>query len=160
MAAHGITGDDFAAIAGNLIQESRMNPQQVGDNGTSFGLAQWHAGRATEMEKYFGKPMAQITGAEQAEYLAQDLTSGKYSGVLSSMRGTKRLAEKTALFSKGYENPGDPQIDKRIGYAQQVQATAPVSATVNITVQGGANPHQDGVNAGHGFMSVIRNFIQ
>lgn len=36
----GLTREQASGIAGNLHEESALNPNIVGDNGTSFGIAQ------------------------------------------------------------------------------------------------------------------------
>ena len=41
----GYSKANASGIAGNLYTESKYDPQAIGDNGTSFGLAQWHKSR-------------------------------------------------------------------------------------------------------------------
>jgi|TARA_Y100000289_G_C3871664_1_gene123811 hypothetical protein len=41
----GYSKANSSGIAGNIFVESSYNPLAVGDNGTSFGLAQWHKTR-------------------------------------------------------------------------------------------------------------------
>ena len=41
----GYSKANASGIAGNLFVESSFNPTAIGDNGTSFGLAQWHKSR-------------------------------------------------------------------------------------------------------------------
>lgn len=42
----GYSREFAAAMVGHFERESNVDPTQVGDNGTSFGIAQWHNGRA------------------------------------------------------------------------------------------------------------------
>jgi hypothetical protein len=44
-----------AGIIGNLQHESSLDPNAVGDNGTSFGLAQWHADRWDALKNFAAK---------------------------------------------------------------------------------------------------------
>ena len=39
-------------IVNRLAKESSFNPLEIGDNGTSFGLAQWHNERAVGLFNY------------------------------------------------------------------------------------------------------------
>jgi len=48
----GYTKANASGIAGNLFVESSYNPLAVGDNGTSFGLAQWHKSRWDRLNKW------------------------------------------------------------------------------------------------------------
>lgn len=50
--AKGLTRQQAAGIAGNLLHESNFNPSAVGDGGTSFGIAQWHLGRGDAMKAW------------------------------------------------------------------------------------------------------------
>jgi hypothetical protein len=45
----------IAGIIGNLQHESSLDPNAVGDNGTSFGLAQWHADRWDALKNFAAK---------------------------------------------------------------------------------------------------------
>ena len=48
----GYTKANASGIAGNLFVESSYNPLAVGDNGTSFGLAQWHKSRWEKLNQW------------------------------------------------------------------------------------------------------------
>ena len=41
----GLTKEQAAGIAGNLFMESSFNTDVLGDNNSSFGIAQWHGPR-------------------------------------------------------------------------------------------------------------------
>jgi hypothetical protein len=45
----------IAGIIGNLQHESSLDPNAVGDNGTSFGLAQWHSDRWDALKNFAAK---------------------------------------------------------------------------------------------------------
>lgn len=97
-----------AAIIGNLMQESNLNPAAVGDRGASRGIAQWNmmAGRGR------GLP-SDLAG--QTQFLMRELERD-YPGVLRAMQG-KSIAEQTRIFSQGFEKPGDPQMANRVRQA-------------------------------------------
>ena len=48
----GYTKANASGIAGNIFVESSFNPTAVGDNGTSFGLAQWHKSRWDRLNEF------------------------------------------------------------------------------------------------------------
>jgi hypothetical protein len=48
----GYSKENASGIAGNIFVESSYNPLAVGDNGTSFGLAQWHKSRWDSLNKW------------------------------------------------------------------------------------------------------------
>lgn len=66
-------------ILANIKSESNFRPSAVGDNGTSFGICQWHLGRGTNMKAFCGSNWANNLSG-QVEYLMHELqTSYVYS---------------------------------------------------------------------------------
>ena len=51
----GYNPTQVAGILGNLQHESGLDPNVVGDNGTSFGLAQWHSDRWNALKNFAAK---------------------------------------------------------------------------------------------------------
>ncbi len=50
--AKGLSDEAAAAVLGNIQAECNFRLTAIGDNGTSFGLIQWHAGRWDRLKKY------------------------------------------------------------------------------------------------------------
>ena len=110
----GLPANVSAAVLGNLHQESQLNPMALGDNGASFGIAQWQGKRRKLLhEKYGLKP----TLEQQLDYLISEPGESK---VLSEM--VNMSPEEGAVhFAKKYErpNPKYARYDKRQEYASR-----------------------------------------
>ena len=50
--AKGLSDEAAAGVLGNIQAECNFKLTAVGDNGTSFGLIQWHAGRWTRLKQF------------------------------------------------------------------------------------------------------------
>jgi tail lysozyme len=88
-----------------MFIESGGNPAAVGDNGSSFGLAQWHNSRAVGLLKY-----AQQSGRNPADWQTQlDYTrhelDGPERGTRQRLQMAKNSAEAQAIFTDGFERP-------------------------------------------------------
>lgn len=107
----GLNGAAACGVAGNIYHESGFRPDAVGDNGTSFGICQWHDSRGQEMKKFVGANWANnLTG--QCNYLWKDLNTS-YIGTLNHLKsvpntidGTKSAAD---YFVRHFEIPD--QVD-------------------------------------------------
>lgn len=123
----GVPDHVAAGMVGNFIQESGNFREDViqgtrsGDNGTSFGIAQWHIGKGTDR----WNPLIQYakkTGRDhrtlefQLDYaLMEAKERGDYDKVLKA----RNSEEAANLFAKYYERPAI--IDKnRAKYARQL----------------------------------------
>lgn len=79
----GLSATVAAAFLGNLIQESGLNPSQVHDNGTGYGIAGWRDptpgnGRKTALFNYMkmrGKPVNDLYG--QLDFLVDEANQRK-----------------------------------------------------------------------------------
>ena len=97
-------------IAANMKAESNFRTNAVGDNGTSFGICQWHNNRGTAMksfcENYGGDWNINLTG--QLEYLWWELCNNKGYGlsdlrtIYNSLEGAKKAAD---IFVRKFERP-------------------------------------------------------
>lgn len=93
----------------NIEAESGFRPGAIGDNGTSGGICQWHAGRFANMKKYVGLDWkTNLTG--QLNFWWQELNAS-YKGTLNVMRmepdtlqGAKNICEYICI---NYEKPAD-----------------------------------------------------
>ena len=104
-------------VCGNIKAESGFRTDAVGDNGTSFGICQWHNNRGSNMKKFVGSDWKNdLTG--QLDFLWHEL-SNSYKGVLKSLKGvdnTKAGCKKAAdVFVRKFEVPAnvDKQSEKR-----------------------------------------------
>lgn len=89
----GLPGSSACGILANMEQESAFNPNALGDNGTSYGLCQWHAGRYAALRSFCqGKGVDYQTVAGQLAYLRYELEN-TYSELLAQLRVQADTAE-------------------------------------------------------------------
>lgn len=115
-----------AGIAGNLMVESGFKTTPLGDNATSFGMAQWRdptpgKGRWTNLKNFTktkGLDVNSTTG--QLEYLWHELNND-YRGVLSKIKIAKTPEDAAEIFRKHFERPApDARMEaQRRGYARK-----------------------------------------
>lgn len=103
-------------IAANIQHESLYNPGAVGDNGSSFGICQWHLGRGNEMKNFVGSDWkTDLTG--QLEFLYHDLMT-KYKFLWDSLiflPNTEDGARKAAdIFVRKFEVPANMEYQSLI----------------------------------------------
>ncbi|MCR4908968.1 MAG: hypothetical protein K5985_09050, partial [Lachnospiraceae bacterium] len=84
----GVMGLNHAASSGvlaNIRAESNFNPAALGDNGTSFGICQWHATRYTALIDYCEKKGLDYKTLDgQLSYLNYELSGTYKNSVLAS----------------------------------------------------------------------------
>ena len=103
--AKGLTREQAAGIAGNLLHESGFNPNAVGDGGTSFGVAQWHNGRGDNMKAWtqaHGYSPTSFRG--QLEFLWHELNNNE-SYALGKLRATSSANDAGMAFCRYFERP-------------------------------------------------------
>lgn len=120
----GFSDSGAAYMVGNLLQESGLRPNAVGDNGKAFGLAQWRIDAASGARWLAYKKWAQANGKQEGDFYAQleyTIVEGqKYNAGLTSMKGNDKNAHKR--FVKGYE--GYSVEGNRFGYAEEILKNA------------------------------------
>lgn len=108
-------------IMANIYYESGYNPEAVGDNGTSYGLCQWHNNRRLNLlnKKNYNKIDVQIN------YLFEEL-SKSYATVRNVINEAKNNVDDAYnvayIFCKKFEIPADTenQAIKRGNYAKEL----------------------------------------
>jgi LysM repeat protein len=101
----GLSREQAAGIAGNLLYESGFNPSAVGDGGTSFGIAQWHAGRGAAMKQWtVANGYSSTSFKGQLEYLWHELNTGE-SYALGKLRATGTAYDAGMAFCRYFERP-------------------------------------------------------
>lgn len=115
--AKGLTREQAAGIAGNLFHESNFSPNAVGDGGTSFGIAQWHAGRGDAMKAWTrANGYATNSFEGQLEYLWHEL-NGSESNALRHLRQATTAYDAGMAFQRYFERPA--QITSARGQTSQ-----------------------------------------
>lgn len=101
----GLTKEQAAGITGNLHAESGFNTSASGDEGTSFGLAQWHNERGVGLENFTKKlklPKNSLKG--QLEFVWKELNT-THKSALSALQTTRTPTEAARVFSDKFERP-------------------------------------------------------
>lgn len=81
-----LPGAAACGILANIEKESNFNPRALGDNGTSYGLCQWHDGRYSALISFCRRNGLDYTTTEgQLEYLRHEL-QGTYSDIFAQIR--------------------------------------------------------------------------
>lgn len=101
----GLTKEQAAGIAGNYHAESGFNSEILGDNGSSFGIAQWRGPRLEKLKEFStmkGLPSNSIEA--QLEFTWHELQTSENSA-LKSLLKTKTAKDAAKIFSDKYERP-------------------------------------------------------
>ena len=135
----GISEAGAAGLIGNLLGESGVNEKAyerssaIGGKG-GVGIAQWTAARRRALEKKAGNSIAKIEDLDfQLSHLGSELKSS-YSGVLSTLKSSKSVADSTVTVLSKFEVPAtylnraknpaawEKEKNKRIGLANSATA--------------------------------------
>jgi hypothetical protein len=112
LTSKGLTPAQATGIMGNLFQESSFNPTALGDNGESYGLAQWRGVRRENLEQ-FCKESYDVKC--QMDFMWWELNY-KEERALKELQKTKTPADAALAFAKYYERPQTIER-KRMEYA-------------------------------------------
>lgn len=115
----GFTASAAAGVVGNLVQESGLRTDAIGDNGTSGGLAQWHNERWEKLKRFAAARGKDWTDLDtQIEFLAEEMRTS-YADTYAKMQSAELPEIAGQIMTDEYEKP-DPAS---ANYAQR-QANA------------------------------------
>tara|TARA_B100000989_G_C19211222_1_gene331920 strand:+ start:36 stop:515 length:480 start_codon:yes stop_codon:yes gene_type:complete len=101
----GYSKANASGIAGNLFVESSYNPTAIGDNGTSFGLAQWHKSRWERLKNWAStNKLNPNTFETQLLYIDWELNN-RESKAKEKLLNAKTPYDSAFVFAKYYERP-------------------------------------------------------
>lgn len=101
----GLTTSQSAGIIGNLQTESNLDTNAVGDNGTSYGIAQWHLSRFESLKNWSKKNGLKWNSLDaQMQYLWWELNNTETTA-LSKLKLTNDPADAAYIFAKYFERP-------------------------------------------------------
>lgn len=103
--ALGWTREQAAGIAANIQAESGGNPNAVGDNGSAYGLAQWHQDRQARFKKWAGHDIRSSTRDEQLAFVNYELRQGTEQRAGRALAGATTAQQAGSLVSYLYERP-------------------------------------------------------
>ncbi len=146
-AAKGLKPHQIAGIMGNAAAESGFDPGAVGDNGTSFGLFQHHAGRGRGLLDAVGGKSGLGNIQAQMEYVWKELMTTESAAMRKLLASTdvRGATEAWVGFERpaGYSaaNPaGSMHFDKRLASAEAALSkfgTATETTAANLGTLGG-----------------------
>lgn len=115
----GFTASAAAGVVGNLIQESGLRTDAIGDNGTSGGLAQWHNERWEALKRFAAARGKDWTDLDtQIEFLAEEMRTS-YADTYAKMQSAELPEIAGHIMTDEYEKPDSASAN----YAQR-QANA------------------------------------
>lgn len=115
----GYSKANASGIAGNIYTESKYNPQAIGDNGTSFGLAQWHKSRWDRLRNWSDERSLNINFFDtQLRFIDWELNNTE-KRAKSELLATNTPRESAFAFAKYYERP-QRIADERMNKAEEI----------------------------------------
>jgi hypothetical protein len=103
----GLSHNGATGVVGNLIQESGLRTGAVGDNGTSFGIAQWHKGRGDALKKFAASKGLAYTDLEaQKMFLMKEMKT--YGSMMKQLKDPNvSIMDAAKVFMTDFERPKD-----------------------------------------------------
>ena len=115
----GFTASAAAGVVGNLVQESGLRTDAIGDDGTSGGLAQWHNERLDALKRFAAARGKKWTDLDtQIEFLAEEMRTS-YADTYAKMQSAELPEIAGQIMTDEYEKPDSASAN----YAQR-QANA------------------------------------
>jgi hypothetical protein len=108
--SQGWTHAQAVGIVANLIKESGLKTDSVGDNGQAYGIAQWHPDRQARFKQQFGHDIRQGTFAEQLAFVDWELRN-THSNAGNKLRASTTPYDAAAAVCRYYEIPAN--VDER-----------------------------------------------
>lgn len=113
-----------AGIVGNLQGESGLNTKALGDNGTSYGIAQWHKERRTALNNFARKQNKDVSHLDtQLDYLVYELNTTEKKA-LNKINLAKTPEQAAIAFMNHFERPAEwakkESVGKRVLYAKSI----------------------------------------
>ena len=113
----GLTFNQAAGIVGNLMHESgdkSLNTTtNIGDKGSSYGIAQWHNERWTNLKKFAkARGTHESDFVTQLEFLWKELNENSIYG-LAQLKDTNSIESATSIFMKRFERPDETKANLR-----------------------------------------------
>lgn len=105
--SQGWTKEQAAGITANFVAESGLNPSRQGDNGSAFGIGQWHSDRQKAFAQWSGHDIRGSSLMEQARFAQFELTKGSEQAAGAMLRSAQTAGGAAAIVSHYYERPAD-----------------------------------------------------
>lgn len=152
--SRGWTKEQAAGIVGNLVVESGLRTDAVGDGGRAYGIAQWHADRQSVFRNQYGKDIRQSTFQEQLDYVDWELRNTE-ARAGNMLRGATTAEEAAAIVDKNYERSAGYHLQER-----QSNAAAIAAGDYSKVTTGGADGYDSGGGIGSALMELTKGAIE
>ena len=141
----GFTASAAAGVVGNLVQESGLRTDAIGDNGTSGGLAQWHNERWEALKRFAAARGKDWTDLDtQIEFLAEEMRTS-YAETYAKMQHAELPEIAGQIMTDEYEKPDSAsanyaqrQANARAAYEAMKSANKQTSADASHGDAGGS----------------------
>lgn len=141
----GFTASAAAGVVGNLVQESGLRTDAIGDNGTSGGLAQWHNERWEALKRFAAARGKDWTDLDtQIEFLAEEMRTS-YADTYAKMQSAELPEIAGQIMTDEYEKPDSAsanyaqrQANARAAYEAMKSANKQTSADASHGSAGGS----------------------
>lgn len=102
----GLTEEQAAGVAGNIMRESGFRTNLAGDYNTSFGIAQWHNERNTAYNTDYGASgrLVDAPYEDQVKYL---IWEAKKNGSLAAVKQASNYTDAVDIWERKFENSAD-----------------------------------------------------
>jgi len=116
--SQGFPDTSVAGIVGNLLVESGLSTNALGDNGTAYGIAQWRFERQDGLKKRYPKDYTSLNS--QLNWIMDELKSN-FSAVLNALKNTAITVDgATTIFDEKYEISNGQSLEQRKIYAKDI----------------------------------------
>ena len=141
----GFSASAAAGVVGNLVQESGLRTDAIGDNGTSGGLAQWHNERLDALKRFAAARGKEWTDLDtQIEFLVEEMRTS-YADTYAKMQSAELPEIAGQIMTDEYEIP-DPasanysqrRANARAAYEAMKSANKQTSADASHGGAGGS----------------------
>ena len=145
--SRGWTKEQAAGIVGNLVVESGLRTDALGDGGQAYGIAQWHPPRQATFRQVYGKDIRNSSFQEQLSYVDWELKNTE-SRAGNLLRGATTAEEAAAIVDRSYERSAGYHLVER-----QANAAAIMAGDYSKVSTGGASGYE-GAGGKAGAMAI------
>lgn len=109
LTSNGLSENAATGVIGNLVGESGLRPSALGDNKSSYGIAQWHLGRWDNLKKFAKSNGGDPSSLDiQEKFLLAEMRSKNQSDLWSALSDPSiSEGNAAAVFMRKFEIPKD-----------------------------------------------------
>ena len=103
--AKGYNSKVLAAIIGNGVVESNLNPGAIGDHGTAFGINQNRFEKADYFNKEYSRADSSLQGLDKHIAAQYNSVKNNYPGIYKKVSSARNFNDAAMIYGKEYEKP-------------------------------------------------------